>query len=97
MFKRKLPSGFTSTSSRRMMSRYLGSPYGARPIILYSPELTLKPVKYVNAEYKRPNEWGKRISRSSVSRLPSPKPDDAVAHSPTPSSVSTAARSNGDG
>ena len=76
---------------------YFGFPYGASPISLYSPELTLNPVKYVNAEYSSPIECGNRISSSSVSLLPSPRPTVVVAHSPTPSSVSTAAFSKGDG
>ncbi len=80
-----------------MSETYFGSPYGARPITLYSPEFTLKPAKYVNAEYRRPSECGKRCSRSSSSVWPRPTPIDEVAHSPTPSIVTTAASSNGDG
>ncbi len=76
---------------------YFGSPYGASPMILYSPELTLKPVKYVNAEYSRPSECGKRSSLSSSISWPLPTPMDEVAHSPTPSMVTMAACSNGDG
>ena len=45
---------------------YFGSPYGARPISLYSPEFTLNPQKYVNAEYSSPSECGKRSSCVSV-------------------------------
>jgi hypothetical protein len=40
-------------------------------------------------------EWGKRISLMSRSRLPTPSPIDAVAHSPTPSAMTMAARSKG--
>ena len=39
-----------------MRSTYFGSPYGAKPMSLYSPELTLNPVKYVKAEYSSPSE-----------------------------------------
>ena len=74
-----------------------GSPYGARPITLYSPELTLKPAKYVKAEYNSPRECGNRCSRTISRSLPLPTPIDEVAHSPTPSIVTTAACSNGDG
>ena len=38
------PSSFKSINSLRIRSLYLASPYGARPISLYSPEFTLKPV-----------------------------------------------------
>ena len=80
-----------------MRSTYRGSPYGASPISLYSPELTLNPVKYVNAEYSSPSECGNRSSWVRSMRLPRPTPYEAVAHSPTPSSVKIAASSNGDG
>ena len=80
-----------------MVFTKVGSPYGANPITLYSPELTLKPAKYVNAEYKSPSECGKRCSCAISSVLPRPIPIDDVAHSPTPSIVRTAASSNGDG
>ncbi len=80
-----------------MSFTYFGSPYGASPITLYSPEFTLKPVKYVKAEYSRPSECGKRSSRSSSRSLPRPTPIEDVAHSPTPSIVTTAACSKGEG
>ncbi len=51
----------------------------------------------MNALYRSPSECGKRISRESVSFDPFPIPNVAVAHSPTPSTVSTAASSNGEG
>jgi len=76
---------------------YFGSPYGASPMTLYSPEFTLNPVKYVNAEYSRPSECGKRSSRISSTSSPRPTPTDEVAHSPTPSIVTIAACSKGDG
>ena len=50
MFSRSEPSSLRSISSRRIVSAYFGSPYGARPMSLYSPEFTRKPQKYVNAE-----------------------------------------------
>ena len=80
-----------------MIGTHRGSPYGASPITLYSPELTLKPVKYVNAEYSSPGESGHWSSISISRSEPRPAPIDAVAHSPTPSIVSTAASSNGEG
>ena len=64
---------------------------------LYSPEFTLKPVKYVKAEYKSPSESGHCSSFSSSKSLPRPTPSAAVAHSPTPSIVRMAASSNGEG
>lgn len=41
--------------------------------------------------------WGQRISFMGVSVLPLPIATDVVAHSPTPSMVSTTASSNGEG
>ncbi len=64
---------------------------------LYSPEFTLNPVKYVNAEYNSPSECGKRSSRVSSISFPLPTPTEDVDHSPTPSMVTMAACSNGDG
>ena len=66
-------------------------------MILYSPELTLNPVKYVNAEYSKPSELGQRSSFHSFSLWPVPVPKLAVAHSPTPSAVKMAASLNGEG
>ena len=43
IFNLKEPSSFKSISSSIIRSLYFGSPYGANPINLYSPELTLKP------------------------------------------------------
>jgi hypothetical protein len=57
----------------------------------------LNPVKCVNAEYSRPSECGKRSSRSISISEPRPTPIEDVAHSPTPSIVTIAACSNGDG
>ena len=57
----------------------------------------------MNTEYSRPSECGKRSScvRSSWLAPPCPqsavaRPQVAVVHSPTPSTVSTAASSNGE-
>ena len=97
MFIHRLPSSRISTRCSLIAFTYVGWPYGASPITLYSPEFTLKPVKYVNAEYSRPSEWGNRCSRRSVSSWPRPTPMEEVAHSPTPSIVTMAASSNGDG
>jgi len=46
------------------------------------------------ALYSRPNEWGKVTSSNIDSDEPLPAPYVVVAHSPTPSTVSTAASSN---
>ena len=43
------PSSFISINFL-ISSTNIGFPYGANPINLYSPLLTLKPVKYVKAE-----------------------------------------------
>jgi hypothetical protein len=51
----------------------------------------------VKAEYKRPSECGKWISFAIVILLPSPRPAEVVAHSPTPSIVRIAAWAKGDG
>jgi ABC-type iron transport system FetAB ATPase subunit len=49
----------------------------------------------VNAEYRSPSECGKSIVSRMSMLLPSPTPRVVVFHSPTPSTVSTAASSNG--
>src|SRR5947207_14987438 len=97
MSMRNDPSAFRSISFSRISGAYRGYPYGANPINLYSPEFTLNPVKYVNAEYNNPSECGKRSSCDSRIRFPAPLPKLVVAHSPTPSIVKIAACSNGDG
>ena len=43
------PSSQMRATLSRSSGNCRGSPYGASPITLYSPELTLKPVKYVSA------------------------------------------------
>src|SRR5215470_14385508 len=91
------PSPRRSTRCVRMVSTYFGSPYGASPMSLYSPEFTRKPQYAVKAEYSRPIECGYDSWRSSVTVLPRPTPMLLVADSPTPSKVSTAADANGDG
>ena len=50
MFNRNEPSGFKSIMFSKIASANRGSPYGARPINLYSPELTRNPQYAVNAE-----------------------------------------------
>ena len=50
----------------------------------------------MKALYRSPRLCGKRISLKSVMSVPRPTPNDAVAHSPTPSTVSIAASSKGD-
>src|SRR4051812_33613775 len=97
MFIHRLPSSLICSRWSLIVCTYFGSPYGARPMILYSPELTLKPVKYVNAEYSRPRECGNRSSRSISISLPRPAPTDDVAHSPTPFIGRNPACSNGGG
>src|SRR5436305_13459980 len=97
MSMRNEPSSFKSIRFLRIKSAYFGSPYGARPMTLYSPEFTRKPVKYVNAEYSRPTECGNRCCFNSSIVDPRPTPIDEVAHSPTPSIVRIAAFSKGDG
>ena len=47
LFVRLLRSGVVS---RPTSSTYRGAPYGAMPMTLYSPSLTAKPKKAVNAE-----------------------------------------------
>ena len=51
----------------------------------------------MKAEYRNPSECGKWISLCTSRLLPFPIAADVVAHSPTPSMVSTTASSNGDG
>ena len=75
----------------------MGFPYGASPITLYSPEFTLKPVKYVKAEYNNPRECGKLISFKTFKSELLPRATEDVAHSPTPSMVKIAADLNGEG
>ena len=50
MFSRNEPSGFRSIMFSIIAPAKRGSPYGARPISLYSPELTRNPQYTVNAE-----------------------------------------------
>src|SRR5947199_5183556 len=97
MFIHRLPSSRICTRWSLMSLTYFGSPYGARPITLYSPEFTRKPVKYVKAEYSSPSECGNRCCFSISIDDPRPTPIDEVAHSPTPSMVRMAASSYGDG
>ena len=97
MFSLNDPSLFKSNSSSKIILANLGSPYGAKPISLYSPELIRNPQKEVNAEYKRPSEWGKRISLSISIWFSLPFAIVVVAHSPTPSMVNIAASLNGEG
>src|SRR3989338_5112423 len=97
MFNLNDPSSLISTNSLRIRSAYFGSPYGARPINLYSPELTRNPTEYVNAEYRSPNECGNRISPINSMLLSFPAPKLVVVHSPTPSMVRIAASLKGDG
>ncbi len=51
----------------------------------------------MKALYRSPRLWGKRISLSIVTSVPLPTPKEAVAHSPTPSTVRMAASSKGEG
>ena len=51
----------------------------------------------VNALYSSPSECGKLTSCFNSTRLSRPKPQVVVLHSPTPSSVTIAASSNGEG
>ena len=65
---------------------------------LYSPELTLKPQKYVIALYSRPSECGIVDLREQLDPVAVPaRRCVVVAHSPTPSMVRIAARVNGEG
>ena len=45
MFIHRLPSSRISIRWSLMAFTYFGSPYGASPMTLYSPEFTRKPVK----------------------------------------------------
>jgi len=58
LFSENDPSLFWLTTFQTL-STYLGSPYGAMPITLYSPSFTSNPRNAVNAEYSRPSECGK--------------------------------------
>ena len=51
----------------------------------------------MKAEYRKPSECGKWISLRTSRVFPFPIAAEVVAHSPTPSMVSTMASSKGDG
>ena len=63
-------------------------------VVLYRPDVFRLAV---NAEYSSPSECGKRSSWSISMPAPRPTPTDEVAHSPTPSIVTIAASSKGEG
>ena len=62
-----------------------------------SPEKVVEDIKYVKAEYNKPNECGKFISFTIEILLPFPIDTVEVAHSPTPSRVRITASSKGEG
>jgi len=70
-----------------MALTYLGSPYGASPMTLYSPEFTLEAGVVREGRIEETEEWGKCCSARIVTLLPQPTPYDEVAFSPTPSIV----------
>ena len=62
---------------------------------LYSPSFTAKPKKAVKTLYNSPRLWGKRSSWSGCRPSGPARQVVVVAHSPTPSTVRTAARGKG--